>query len=373
MKPRAMMIIHNFRPGPTGGAELQAERLAKALAAMGHEMQVLTWHTMPDAPMEEMSDGVRIHRAPFRLPYWVTRDNANAFRFLVCRRNTYDILHAHLAFGHAVMAVVAARILGKGSVIKIACSGEYGDMAVFSKFYKFEYALKILHKADAIVAISREVERELVEDYGFPGEIIHRIPNGVDAEYFNPGTSLRGASGCMTFIQIGRRHPQKGIDTALQAVRILIDRGYNGRFELHLYGEDYPEYDYRKMSIEAAPGAKVFFHPFVDDILQIYRQADALILPSRSEGLSNTLLEAMATGLPVIGTNVSGTPDVVYSERNGVLIPPDDPDILAESMARFIDNPGWAATLGGAARQTVISEFSLGFVAKAYAHLYENL
>ena len=137
MKPRAMMIIHNFRPGPTGGAELQAERLSKALAAMDHEMQVLTWLSVPDAPMEEMSDGVRIHRVPFRLPYWITLDNSNTFHFLVRQRNTYDILHAHLAFGHAVMAVVAARLLEKRSVVKIACSGEYGDMAVFSKFYKF--------------------------------------------------------------------------------------------------------------------------------------------------------------------------------------------------------------------------------------------
>ena len=302
------MIIHNFRPGLIGGAEIQADRLSAKLASIGHEMQVLTSLTMPEAPMQELSDGVKIHRLPSRLPYWITHDNSATFRFLFKHRHTYDILHAHQAFGHAVMAVVAARWLWKKSVIKIACSGYIGDLSVLSSFFGYRIALKILKKADAVVALSREVERELIEDYGFPKEIIHRIPNGVDVNFFKPNSGTNHSSGPVIFILIGRRHPQKGIDIALQAARKLIERGYRDRFEIRMYGGEYPEYDFRKMALEMELASTVRFFPFTKDILQVYQHANALIMPSRAEGLSNTLLEAMATGLPVIATNVSGTP-----------------------------------------------------------------
>lgn len=373
MKSRAMMIIHNFRPGPIGGTELQAERLSRELAAMGHEMQVLTRIRMPDLPKEELSDGVRIHRLASHLPYWITHENSATFRFLVCKRNTYDILHAHQAFGHAVMAVVTARLLQKKSIIKIASSGFAGDLSVLSGFFGYTSALKILKKANAIVAISREVERELIEDYGFPSEIVHRIPNGVDVNYFRPVTAVADASGPARFVLLGRRHPHKGTDVALHAARILVERGYKERFEVHMYGSEYPEYDYRKMASEAKLDSTVFFNPFTEDTLPVYRQADALILPSRLEGLSNTLLEAMAVGLPVIASNVSGTPDVILSGKNGILIAPDNPDLLADVMAMFIEKPEALSSLGRAARKTVTSDFSLAAVTQAYSSLYEAL
>ena len=145
MKPRGMMIIHNFRPNPVGGAELQAERLAERLVEMGHEIHVLTQQIKPDEPQDELLKGIKIHRAKFHLAYWITHGADNTFRYLVRHRLTYDILNAHITFGHAVVAVVVARCFGKKSIVKIACAGEFGDLAIFSKFDGFEKALKILH------------------------------------------------------------------------------------------------------------------------------------------------------------------------------------------------------------------------------------
>jgi glycosyltransferase involved in cell wall biosynthesis len=357
MKPRALMIIHNFRPGKVGGAELQAERLSTRLAKMGHAMQIVTWLTVPDVP--------------HRLPYWVTGDNARTFRYLVQNRGSYDILHSHMAFGHAVVAVVVARCFRKKSIVKIACTGQYGDLNIFSKFDKFGQALRILHQADAVVALSSEIEVELLR-YGFPKERIARIPNGVDATYFRR-TQPFPDGGKMRFVLVGRRHPQKGIDILLQAARRLKDRDLGARFEVNLFGPDYPEHDYRVLAKEMSVADVVRFFPFENDMLSVYHASHSLLLPSRGEGLSNSLLEAMAMELAPIATSVSGNPDVIEDGKCGFLIPPDSPDALADAMSRIISDPDGTRILGKNARSKVVASFSLESVALRYSELYEQL
>jgi L-malate glycosyltransferase len=370
-KPRGMMIIHNFRPGPTGGAELQAERLAEKLVERGHDMQLLTRLTVPEAPLEETSGGLRIHRTPFPLAYGVTRGVHETFRYLVQKQRTYDVLHCHMAFGHAVVAVVIARCFRKQCIVKIACAGEFGDLFAFSKFERFPDALQILYQADRIIAVSRVVEKELL-DYGFPPDRILIIPNGVDTQAFSRQRPFP-ERGRRNFILVGRRHPQKGIDTALQATKLLVERGFQDRFGVHFYGMDYPEYDYQKMAAELGIAPLVELLPFDKGILDIYHSAHCLLLPSRGEGLSNTLLEAMAMELPVIATGVSGTDDVVESGRDGVLIPPDSPESLANAMATIIQDPDLGLRLGKCARLKVESQFSLDSVAQRYSALYGDL
>lgn len=371
MKQRALMIIHNFRPGPVGGAELQAERLAAHLAQLGHSMQILTWLTVPDAPQEEIRDNVKIRRVPYRLPYWVKLDNARTFRYLVKQRQTYDVLHAHMAFGHAVMSVVVARCFRKKCIVKIACAGEFGDLHTFSGFDGFDKALKILHQADAIVAVSSEVEQEL-HQYGFPPENIVRIPNGVDTSFFRRAQSDH-KPGKTKFIMIGRRHPQKGVDTVLKAAQLLREQGQGDQFEIDSYGIDYPEYDYRTMAKEMGVAANLRFLPFESDIYSIYESAHGFLLPSRGEGLSNSLLEAMAMELPVIASEVSGTSDVVTNGEDGILIPAGSPDALAVAMSAFIRDPDQAKTLGINARKKVENCFSLQSVALRYSGLYDEI
>jgi glycosyltransferase involved in cell wall biosynthesis len=372
MKPRGLMVIHNFRPGPVSGAELQAERLAGQLASMGHEMSVLTWLTVPEAPREEICDGVRIRRTPFRLPYWVKRDNASTFRHLVRERKTYDILHVHMAFGHAVVAVVVARCFGKKCIIKIACAGPYGDLYQFSRFEWFDKALEILKQADRIVAVSGEVQRELIQ-YGFPPQRIIRISNGVDTAHFAPGTRSFNKTERTRFIVIGRRHPQKGIDRALEAARRLKEDGPGRSFEVCLYGSDYPEYDYAGMAKQMKIDDVVKFYPFQADIVSVYNSAHCFLLPSRGEGLSNSLLEAMSMELPAIATRVSGVEDVISDNEDGILISDDAPDMLAAAMARIISDPNRSRQLGIKARHKVNRLFSLASVAKSYSDLYQAL
>jgi glycosyltransferase involved in cell wall biosynthesis len=371
MRRRGMMIIHNFRPGPTGGAELQAERLANKLVQLGHPMQVLTRLTVAEAPPEEISQGVTIHRVDFPLAYQITTEIEKTFKFLVKRRHTFDVLHAHMAYGHAVVASVVARSFKKKCIIKIACLGEYGEMYTFSQFPRFNWALEILHQADALIAISRDVEADLLR-WGFPSQRIRHIPNGVDTGYFTPNHAFPRRHP-VRFILLGRRHPQKGIDLALQAAHLLQAQGLSEQFHISFYGVAYPEYDYERMAHQLGVSDNVTFFPFQEKPLDIYQAAHCLILPSRGEGLSNALLEAMATALPVVATQVSGTVDVVTDGEDGLLIPPESPEALAKAMMTVVQQPDLALRLGQQARQKMLRAFSLDSVAQQYSELYASL
>ena len=371
MNPRGLMVIQQFRPA-TAGAELQAERLAKKLVQIGHPMSVLTSLRTPNTPLEEVMDGVAVRRLPFYMAYWVRRSGVIAtFRYLVNNRRNYDVLHVYQMLGHAVVSVVTARLLRKRCIIKVACAGEYGDMNAFSSFDDFDLALKVLHHADAVVAVSAEVERELV-GWGFSPERIVRIPNGVDTGCFKR-TAPPALRDPIRFALVGRRHPQKGIDVALKAAKLLRDGGLAGRFKLELYGVDYDAFNYVGMARTLEVREVVSFLPFQSDMVSVLQGVHCLVLPSRGEGLSNVLLEAMSMELPVIATSVSGTVDVVTDGEDCILIPPESPEALAKAMSTIIRYPEFAHTLGKNARSKVERSFSLDLVARQYSELYRAL
>ncbi len=370
-KPSVMMIISQFRP-VASGAELQAERLAYKLAGLGFPLQVLTQHLDPVSPSHEIYRGVKIHRSEFQLAYKLTcHDAAPTLQYLINKHRTYDILHNHQIWGHAVVSTLVARWLGKKNIIKLACAGTFGDLEVFSQLRHARWGLRVLQMADALIAVSQEIKSELLQ-HGFDPARIHHIPNGVDTQEFQrtrpfPDNPRR------RFILLGRRTPQKGIDTALEAVRRLADKGLAGGLELNLYGWDYSEWDYRQMARDLGVEQYVTFLPFEEDVMGVYQGAYCLLLPSVGEGLSNVLLEAMSLEMPVIASQVSGTVEVVDHEKNGLLIPPGSPEALADAMELALTKPELAYEWGRQARLKVQEHYSLDAVARKYAELYDKL
>ncbi len=362
-----MMVISQFRP-VASGAELQAERLAYKLAGLGFPMQVLTQHRDPASLPHEIYQGVEIHRCDFPLAYKLDHESALTLHYLIQKHHTFDILHNHQMWGHAVVSTLVARWLGKKNVIKLACAGEFGDLHVFSQLRYARWGLQVLRMADAIVAVSREIQSELLH-YGFDPERIHLIPNGVDTQEFQRTRDLP-ANPRRRFILLGRRTPQKGIDTTLKALKILTDKGLADNLEVNLYGWDYAEWDYRRLARELGVDRYVHFLPFEAKVLDVYQDAYCLLLPSVGEGLSNVLLEAMSLEMPVIASRVSGTVEVVDHQENGLLIPPGAPEALAAAMELVLARPDPALQWGRQARLKVQEHYSLEAVAQKYADLY---
>jgi glycosyltransferase involved in cell wall biosynthesis/SAM-dependent methyltransferase len=369
-KPSVMMIISQFRP-VASGAELQAERLAYKLAGLGFPLQVLTQHRDPTSLSDEIFRGVKIHRCDFPLAYNLNYEAVPTLHYLIKKRHTFDILHNHQMWGHAVVATLVARWLGKKNVIKLACAGTFGDLEVLSTLRYAKWGLQVLQMADAIIAVSHEIQSELLE-YGFAAEKIHRIPNGVDVEEFQRSRPFP-SNPRRRFILLGRRTPQKGIDTALKALKILADKGLAVDLELKFYGWDYAEWDYRQMAQDLGVEELVTFLPFENNVLDVYQAAYCLLLPSVGEGLSNVLLEAMSLEMPVIASKVSGTEEVLDDQKNGLLIPPGSPEALASAMDLVLAKPELAFDWGRQARRKVQEHYSLDAVAQKYAKLYDFL
>ncbi|MBI9034843.1 MAG: glycosyltransferase family 4 protein [Bacteroidales bacterium] len=404
-QPGVLMLIHNFRPGPTGGAEIQAERLARSLLQRGHSVRILTnpityiseWFdfggNIPDAPEEEFFFGTveqrpsealdesnyednsssrgLIHRPNFHLAYDIYGGIIETYKYLVRHRKNYDILHCHMAYGHAVVAIVAGKILRKPSIIKIACAGEFGEFANLSTFKGFNAALHVLHHADAMIAISSEVEAELLSN-GFSPKRIVKIPNGVDTNYFKPANE-RIENNKVQFLLVGRRQPQKGVDILIRAAKILKNDGFGEQFEIQLCGADHEEYDYQSMANKLGVTQQLSFLPFQNDMRKFYHSVDCFLLPSRGEGLSNALLEAMSSGLPAIATRISGNPDVITHEKDGLLIPTESPQDLAEAMKRIILEPELRKQLGENANKRILEAYSIDYISEQYSELYRRL
>ncbi|MCG8550956.1 MAG: glycosyltransferase, partial [Desulfobacterales bacterium] len=115
---------------------------------------------------------------------------------------------------------------------------------------------------------------------------------------------------------------------------------------------------------------KVFFLGRRSDVNEILRDIDVYILPSLSEGMSNTILEAMSSGKPVIATDVGGNPELVLPGQTGFLIPSDNVDSLVQAMQAFIDQPKLIQKYGDSGRQRVLEQFSIQAMVKNYEDMY---
>ena len=114
------------------------------------------------------------------------------------------------------------------------------------------------------------------------------------------------------------------------------------------------------------PGAR-------NDMQHIYQCFDVFVLPSLKEGISNTILEAMASGLPVIATEVGGNPELIQDDVNGRLVPVSNPEVLASEMRRYIGSAELRLRHGTASRQRTISDFSVNAMVDSYVRLYDSV
>jgi glycosyltransferase involved in cell wall biosynthesis len=217
---------------------------------------------------------------------------------------------------------------------------------------------------DAITSVDRASLRALREE-GFSDAIL--VPNGVAISEFG---GSREQNGTLRFLFVGRHVHQKGID-------ILLDAAGRGRsrigqpFVVEIAG-DGPERSRleRRANDLGLSDVVRFLGPLSrPDLVRAYARATVFVLPSRLEGFPLTILEAWASGVPVIATSVGGVPDLC-DEGNSVLVPPSDPLALADAMTSLAGDPVRRERLGAAGRSMVRERYTWDTVAEAYERLY---
>jgi glycosyltransferase involved in cell wall biosynthesis len=230
-------------------------------------------------------------------------------------------------------------------------------------------------RATAVIALSRDVSQMLVSTWGFDPARLTVIPNGVDTARFRP---LAGSappegfpSGSPVAIAVGRLIPAKRHDLLLEAWRRARSR-LPPLARLLLLGDGPERQALEARAAQLGLSASVSFPGSRADPERWLRASDLYVTCSDSEGMSNALLEAMASGLPVLATRISGSQDLVRDGIEGKLVPPGDADRLAEALVALLGDAG-RRRFGEAARRTVVDGYSLEQVARRYLDLYEQL
>ena len=204
--------------------------------------------------------------------------------------------------------------------------------------------------ADAIIVTTPEMKMEVMRRYGLPPEKINVIPNSVDTDLFRPLPEIKTIPGRLGFV--GRFNNQKNLPLLLEAVSDIeeISLIFIGG------GEKRPELESRASAL----GIHIKFYANVPnrDIPELLNTCQAFVLPSRWEGMPKALIEAMACGLPVIGTNVSGIRDIIEHDRTGYLCEPTI-DGLRSAIKIILNDSQLRKRLGETAREYVVRNFSI--------------
>jgi glycosyltransferase involved in cell wall biosynthesis len=183
-----------------------------------------------------------------------------------------------------------------------------------------------------------------------------------------------GLDGDLTVVFVGRLHPNKGLDVLLPAFKKIIGNRPDLCWRLWLFGDGPLRAELELLAKQLGISAEVKFWGWVENPAEAYRdQADIFVLPSRTEGVSNALLEAMAYGIPCVATSIGGNTDLIRHNENGLLINPDSEADLVEALLRLVDDATLRQNVGILARQTVQNEYSMDSVAERYIKLYHTL
>jgi glycosyltransferase involved in cell wall biosynthesis len=272
-------------------------------------------------------------------------------------------VHAHFANAASAVAMLAGHLGARdGLTWSFTMHGptEFDDVTLYALGEKVRRARFVAVISD----YARSQLMKLVEPACWEKlEIVHC---GVDPAIFAPA-DRGGRAGALQLLGVGRLVPDKGQAVLLEAVRLARARGVE--VELTLVG-DGPD----RAALEAAAGPEVRFAGAVgqDRIRELYARADVFCLPSFAEGVPVVLMEAMATGLPVVSTRIAGIPELVEDGVAGLLVAPGRADVVADALERLAGDPGLRARMGRAGRARVQDAYDIADAVRRLEGLFDR-
>lgn len=369
---RILLVLQSVYPATYGGAESQVRTLARAFKAHGQRVTIV----VPRVNYGAQERITRIDGVPvFRLPYlnipllngpflWV-----NHARFLIARGHRYDAWHVHIAHHMGAVTAALGRWQSKPVVLKVAGSWELERGTLSSSIKPWTWiAYRFLLLADKWQATSQRMATTLAGK-GVPASRIVVLPNAVETSRFR--NIKRAPQGAPRFIFIGRLVRQKALETLLDAFAATLPAHPGAT--LLVVGTGPLLDELKAQASRLGLDASVTFTGHRNDIEVVLADANIGVLSSRIEGLSNTLLESMAAGLPMVASRISGNEDFVRTGENGWLFEPGD----REGLARCLDaaaslSPAQRTAMGECARDTVEQQAGVDSVINRLMALYRG-
>jgi glycosyltransferase involved in cell wall biosynthesis len=364
-------VLMMVRALDLGGTERQLTEMARALAPARFQVHVGSFHTSGFRARELWKAGIPVVEFPVRS---FARPGAIRGALAVGRYlNDHRIRLVHtFDVPLNMFGVPVARFFRTPAVV--SSQRAFRDLTPGFQRQILRLTDRIV---DAVVVNCRAVARDMIERDGTPRSLIHWCPNGIDTSVFYPAaprpegppTELAGAAlviGCICALR-----PEKNLSLLLEAFRRVRALRPGLRLAIVGSGPELPALEERRRELGLEHDC--LFVPATGEPASWYRAMDIFVLPSRSEALSNSLMEAMACGCAVAASNVGGNPELVTAGETGLLFEPGDAEDLTDAVRTLILDDTLRADFSAAAAARMAREFSVAASAERLASIYDSL
>jgi glycosyltransferase involved in cell wall biosynthesis len=350
-----------------GGAETYLARVAQAIRQFNVDMEICALDRVGLRLAELEQAGIVVHGTPFgrRAQQSTTLtllQTIDSIRRLV-RSGKFDIVHTYL-FWSDILGVSGARLAGCPRIIvgrRALHAWIHDPKALFHGLEQFTNTL-----ANEVIANSEAVLRDATAHEAFLPRIRTVIYNGIDVSGYEP--SYKTPSGPLSLVTVGALAPRKGQEYVIEALKLVDAAGVSAK--LVLVGSGADEAMLQRVAAGSGVGDLITFAGEHADPRPFLSSADVFVLPSRQEGFSNAILEAMAAALPVIATDVGGNAEAIVQGQGGLIVEPGKPDALAAAIIELDRNRLELNAMGRFNRERVVERFSLEGSARSLADWY---
>lgn len=375
-----------------GGLGRQAQLLTERLAEEGMEVFVIA-RRMKGIPHAEFHPEVRVFKAWSLRPHVYHMPDVNLSNLLTSlsfciscalilwrQRRRYKVVHFHGAGLPLILNLPLLKLLKKKVIAKVAAAGLGTEAGSLKGRYLGVGSLmaKALRWVDAFVATSDEIREGLLND-GVDERKIWRIPNFIDLKTYKqvePSTKKElkkrlGLPDTPLVLYSGRFVVRKGINYLLEAW-VGVQKDFP-QARLVLLGEGMLFNEMKRLAEDLGISTTTYFLGHVTNVQEYLYVSDIFVLPSLQEGMPNSLLEAMACGLPVVATKIGGVVDIIEDGIDGVLVEPGNVRGLADKIIQLLRRKDIAERVAHNAYHKIKNHYSLDSVAQRYIQLYRSI
>jgi glycosyltransferase involved in cell wall biosynthesis len=377
------LLVTNI-DAPSGGIQKNSRLLLSELNKRGIATYVCVrnYHGLP---RDEVVDGTVIHRSPVLggsmalngILYFL-----DVLFWLIRNRSKYDLIHCQQMFGPTMAAAMASYVIHKPILTRVTTVGELGEVKQIREMPLSGLRMRLIRRVTAWAALTKAMKEELV-DLGVPGERVRIIYNstaiGAEVSYSaETKAALRkqlNLPESPIAVFVGRLSEEKNLDVLIQAWPEVLQQFPSAQLLLLGEGGAYRNVEPRLRAIVGSLGlsTSVQFRGHVANAKDYVVAADVFVLPSRTEGMSNALVEALSCGTAIVATDIPANAEICTHEVDALLVPVGDRPALASAITKLFGSASLALEFGTAARRKAEDALSVDRMVEAYLDAYEDM
>jgi glycosyltransferase involved in cell wall biosynthesis len=385
MPLRGVCILVTDIDATTGGVQIQTGRLVEGLTQRGVRTWILTRNYAHKA-LHEVRGATVILRSPVLRRSTVV---LNSLLYLVCTvfrlirlRKQYDVIHCQQMFGSATAGLIVKFLIGKPVVVRVTSTGVPGEVSDLRAMRGASLRIALLRKVDRWIALTPMMRNEILS-LGIAPDRVLLVPNSAEipkTAWHDDGVREQyrqklGLPDAPIALFSGRLSSEKGVDTLVDAWKLVSARFPDARLVILGSGGAYRNVEAAVREQRARLGleSSIDMRGHVTNVRDYLFATSVFVLPTRAEGMSNALVEAMVGGVPIVTTNIPAHLGVVNDGIDALLVPPDDPEQLAAAIVSLFEDPPLAERLARAAREKAAREHALPEMIARHVALFTDL